>query len=38
VQSLPLLYLRWLVVVVVLYTAISLLRSAAAEPQPVSSV
>jgi len=38
VQSLPLLYLRWLVVFVVLYTAISLLRSSAAEPRPVSSV
>ena len=38
VQSLPLLYLRWLVVVVVLYTAMSLLRSAAAAPQPAASV
>jgi uncharacterized membrane protein YfcA len=31
VRSLPLDYLRWLVVIVVLYTAVSLLRSAAAE-------
>jgi uncharacterized membrane protein YfcA len=33
VRSLPLLYVRWLVVVVVLYTAVSLLRSASAEPR-----
>jgi uncharacterized membrane protein YfcA len=31
VKSLPLLYLRWLVVVVVLYAALSMLRSAATE-------
>src|SRR5688572_9875436 len=31
VRSLPLLYVRWLVVAVVLYTAVSLLRSASAE-------
>lgn len=33
VRSLPLTAMRWLVVVVVLYTAVSLLRSAAAEPR-----
>ena len=33
VKSLPLTAMRWLVVVVVLYTAVSLLRSAAAEPR-----
>jgi uncharacterized membrane protein YfcA len=33
VRSLPLLYVRWLVVAVVLYTAVSLLRSAASEPR-----
>jgi uncharacterized membrane protein YfcA len=31
VKSLPLLYLRWLVVVVVLYAALSMLRSAFTE-------
>jgi uncharacterized membrane protein YfcA len=34
VQSLPLDYLRWLVLVVVLYTAVSLLRSAVSEAGP----
>ncbi len=33
VKSLPLLYLRWLVVIVVLYTAITLLRTAVRETQ-----
>jgi uncharacterized membrane protein YfcA len=38
VKSLPLYYLRWLVVVVVLYAAVSMLRSAAAETRlPVAS-
>ncbi len=31
VKSLPLYYVRWLVVVVVVYTAVSMLRTAAAE-------
>ena len=34
VKSLPLYYLRWLVVVVVLYAALSMLRSAATETAP----
>jgi uncharacterized membrane protein YfcA len=34
VKSMPLLYLRWLVVVVVLYAAFSMLRSAVREPKP----
>ena len=37
VRSLPLNWVRWLVVVVVVYTAVSLLRSAAAS-RPVASV
>jgi uncharacterized membrane protein YfcA len=36
VRSLPLAYVRWLVVVVVLYTAVSLLKSAAASRSPSS--
>jgi uncharacterized membrane protein YfcA len=36
VRSLPLTYLRWLVVVVVLYAAFSLLRAASLERQPVA--
>jgi uncharacterized membrane protein YfcA len=38
VKSMPLLYLRWLVVVVVLYAAFSMLRSAVVEgkrPRPL---
>jgi uncharacterized membrane protein YfcA len=38
VRSLPLAYVRWLVVAVVLYTAVSLLRSSAAEPRALSPV
>jgi uncharacterized membrane protein YfcA len=34
VKSMPLLYLRWLVVTVVLYAAFSMLRSAARETNP----
>jgi uncharacterized membrane protein YfcA len=33
VKSMPLEYLRWLVVVVVLYAALSMLRSAVVEPR-----
>jgi uncharacterized membrane protein YfcA len=36
VKSLPLYYLRWLVVVVVLYAALSMLRSALVESRPAS--
>jgi uncharacterized membrane protein YfcA len=36
VKSLPLTAMRWLVVAVVLYTAVSLLRSASAEPRSQS--
>jgi uncharacterized membrane protein YfcA len=36
VRSLPLVYVRWLVVAVVLYTAVSLLKSAAAAGSPAS--
>lgn len=37
VRSLPLVWLRWLVVIVVLYTAIAMLRSAIKEKTPVVS-
>jgi uncharacterized membrane protein YfcA len=37
VRSLPLAYVRWLVVVVVVYAALSLLRSAMSEPRQVQS-
>jgi uncharacterized membrane protein YfcA len=38
VKSLPLLYLRWLVVIVVLYTAITLLRAAIRPPRTESTM
>ena len=37
VRSLPLAYVRWLVVIVVVYAAFSLLRASAAAPEPESS-
>jgi uncharacterized membrane protein YfcA len=37
VKTLPLLYVRWLVVIVVVYTASTLLRSAARERRPALS-
>jgi uncharacterized membrane protein YfcA len=37
VESLPLLYVRWLVVVVVIYTATTMLRAAASEKKAASA-
>jgi uncharacterized membrane protein YfcA len=38
VKSLPLGAVRWLVIVVVVYTALTLLRSAASRPSPASTI
>ena len=38
VKSLPLVAVRWLVIVVVVYTALTLLRAALAQPKPASTI